>query len=109
MQVQCFRRHALRPEITIHSWPSTDQITNLIKCRVATGVTPTYNATNTPNEVLSHSITCSDPSNESDEISVCFCRFFVYTMVNCFVSNNPKITFITITTPLLHIPSLIYI
>ena len=36
------------PEITIYSYPSTQQITkNLIECRVATGVTPSYNTTNT--------------------------------------------------------------
>ena len=31
---------------TLH--PSKQQITNLIQCRVATGVTPTYHTTNTP-------------------------------------------------------------
>ena len=36
------------------SLTSTQQITNLIKYRVATGVTPTYNTTNTTNEILSH-------------------------------------------------------
>ena len=44
----------LRRMIAIHSHPSKQQITNLIKYGVATAVTSAYNATNTPNKLLSH-------------------------------------------------------
>ena len=46
MQTQYFRWHVLRPEITNHSCPSTEQITNLVQCKVATGVTPTCHTLN---------------------------------------------------------------
>ena len=36
----------------IQSHPSKQQITNLIKYGVATGVAPTYNTTNSPNKLL---------------------------------------------------------
>ena len=36
MQIQHLQLYVLRPEITRHSYPSTQQTTNLIKYRVAT-------------------------------------------------------------------------
>ena len=52
MKIQYFRWYVMRPETTILSYPSTQQITNLINCGVAIGVTPTYNTTNTPNKIF---------------------------------------------------------
>ena len=51
--------YVLRRIIAIHSHPSKQQITNLMKCRVATGVTPAYNTTNSPNKLLSHQFKCN--------------------------------------------------
>ena len=43
-----------------HSYPSTQQTTNLIQYGVATGVTLTYNTTNIHNELSFHQFICQD-------------------------------------------------
>ena len=50
----CFCCYVLRPEITIYSHQPTQQFTNVIKCGVPTGVTPTHNTINTTNKLSSH-------------------------------------------------------
>ena len=61
----------------IHSHPSKQQITNLIRYRVANCVIPTYNTTNTPNKSSSHQFVCNVPCNEPAETSLFFCSFIV--------------------------------
>ena len=73
--------YVLRPEITIHSYPSTQQITNLIKYGVATGVTTTYNTANSPNKLLSQQFICNVPYNKTTETFPVFQQF--YCTHNC--------------------------
>ena len=77
--------------MAIYSHPSKQQITNLIKYGVATGVTSAYNtiATNTHNESLSHQVTCNVQCNETAETSLFFCSFIVHTTVTCIASKHP--------------------
>ena len=78
------------PMITIHSHPSTQQITNLIIYGVATSVTPTYNTTNTPNKLLSHHFICNVPYNETAETSSFFCSFIVHITTPCLASKYSR-------------------
>ena len=57
--------YVLRPLIAIRLYPSTQQITNLIKYGVATSVTLTYNTTDTHNKLLSHQFISDVTYNES--------------------------------------------
>ena len=82
-----FRWYVLRRIIAIHSHPSKQQITNLIKYGVATGITPAYNTTKTPNKLLSHQFICNVPYNKTAETSLFFCSFIVHTTAPCFVSR----------------------
>ena len=74
-------------DFTMHSHPSTQQITNLIKCRVATGATHTYNTTNTTNKSSSHQFIRNVKCNETAETSLFFCSFIVHTIAHCFAAN----------------------
>ena len=97
-------------DYTIHSCPSTQQITNLIKYRVETGVIPTYNRTNTPNKLLSHQFTCNVTYTYKLLKLPCFSAVLLYTQLLIVLhSNNPKVNLIPITTPFpTHIPSIFY-
>ena len=69
MKMQHFRWYALRPWRTNLSYPSTQQITNLIQCGVATGITSTYNATKTPNELLYPQLRSTVPCSKAAKTS----------------------------------------
>ena len=101
--MQCLRWYVLRPETTTSSCPSTPQITNLIKYRVATGVTLTYNTTNIPHEIFFKKFIYIIPCNETAETFLFFCYFTVNTTAPCFVPSNPNDKFIPITLLFLNI------
>ena len=96
-------------DYTMHSYLSTQKITNLIKCGVATGVTPTYNTTNTTNKLhlinlyaLFHTIKLLN--------LLCFFAVSLYTQLPIVLYPNvPNINFIPITRPFpTHVPSTFY-
>ena len=73
--------------ITIHSYPTKQPNTNLIKCGVATAVTPAYNTTNNSNELSSHQFTFNVPYNATSEISLFFGCFIVHVTTLFFISK----------------------
>ena len=89
-QMQYFRWHALRWKIAHHLHPSKQQITNLTPSWVATRVTPVDITTNNLNKSLSHQFTCSDPYNETAEISLFFCSTTVLKTILCFTCKWSK-------------------
>ena len=86
MFIKYFRWYVLHYNITIHSYPSKQQITHLIKHAVAITVTPTYNTTSIFNESLSHQFVRNVPYIEIDNFHV-FVSFIVHTTTCCFVSK----------------------
>ena len=52
--------------------------------------TPTYNTTNTPNELSSHQFTCTVPCKETTETSLFFGSSIVHTTAPCFVFKQSK-------------------
>ena len=77
------------------SHPLMQQITNLIKYRVATSFTSTYNTTNNANELLSHQFICNIQYNETAETSLSFCK----QLLHITYPNDPNGNLIPITKP----------
>ena len=83
---------------------------NLIKYEVEFGVTPTYNTTNSPNELLSHQFLCNVTNTMKLQKLPCFSAVLLYTQVPLVLHrNDPNIEFIPITVTFpLHIPSVFH-
>ena len=85
--------------ITTHSYKSTQQITNVIKYGVATGVTTTYDTTNTPNKLLTHPFIRIVSFNKTTGTSLFSVVLLYIQLPLVLCPNNPNITFIPITIP----------
>ena len=91
--------------ITIHFYPSPQQITKLIQFGVATGVTPTYNTSTNKSKSHLYQFTFSVPCNKTAETSLFSAVSFYIQLVFVLHPNDPNVNLIPIgfTFPL-HIP-----
>ena len=86
-------------DYTIHLHLSTQQITNLIRCGVATGVTPTYNTTNTTNKLYLNSSYAMFHAIKLLKL-LCFSAVLLYRQLpSVLYPNISNINFIPITIP----------
>ena len=96
-------------DYAMHSYPSTQQITNLIKNEMATGVTSTYNTTNATNTLYLINLHAMLHIIELPKLP-CFSAVLLYTQLPVVLyPNNSHIDFIPITSSFpTHIPSMLY-
>ena len=76
-----------RQLIAIHSHPTKQPNTNLIKYGVAIAVTPAYNTTNNSNKLSSHQFIFNVPYNATSAISLFFSCFIVHITILFFLSK----------------------
>ena len=86
-------------DYTMHSYLSTQQITNLIRYGVATGVTPTYNTTNTANKLYLISLYAMFHAIKLLKL-LCFSAVLLYRQLPIVLHPNiSNVNFIPITIP----------